>query len=349
MITINTDSLKEFQRRTASIQRNTTLPALAFLKLEFTNGKHYITKTNARCTVVALLKTVPDPTENPTLMLDERILFSFLNLTKSAAIGITHDQEKVYIDDGKTKVDFQREDPTNFPKTPNYSAAQSVYTFNKEHLTAINIGRNYILDSETGGNFRFIHVGGNYISAFHTNFFYVNNRFTELPEVRIDSEIADTITNGIAEQFQFSKTDNHYFFLAQDIIFMFTPGEGKTPNVKSVHERLGLPGKEFAFSKEDLIDFCNMANVVSETALANCVMTPNGNILNLNLKDKNYNRGVDKNVMLSGELDKFSFDSRLMLTPFRVIPVDALKCKTNQNCLIITNDKEYFCFMGLQN
>lgn len=348
MITLNVDSIREFSRKTQYITPNTVFPVLANIKLNFANGKHYVTKSNNKCTCVGLING--NGIQHPDLLIDYDKLSSFVSITSASAISLEWDDEKIYISDGEKKIYFQREDPTNFPKTPSFASAKESFKFTREHLSAITIAKNYLLDTESGGSFRFVHLGANHISAFHTNFFYVNNRFNNLPEVLLNSEMCNVITDA-ADEFTFSKLDNQYFFLAVNVIYIFTMEEGKSPNVKSVNDRLSAQGKEFKFNKEKLVQFCTLANSIHKSPLCSCTMIPDVDKFKLSVVDSSYNSGCDMPVVMTGTFDKFSFDSRLFLQPIKTIPFESLECKTNQNCLIITSPdkKEYFCFMGLQN
>lgn len=340
------DNLKDFQKRTQYIKPNTTLPSLAYIKLEYREGKHFLIKNNLRCVCVSLINGIG---ECPDLLLDEKIFFGFISRAKGDTITIHWDDKKgVFITDGKMWANFHREKPEDFPKTPDYSQAKSTFIFTREHLDAIAIAKNFILDTDTAGNFRFIHTGGEFIAALHTGYFYVNNKFKDLPVMLIDSEIASIITAGI--QFEVAIQDNHYFFQYGSVVYIFTRYEGNSPNIKAViWDKLQTPGKDFQFAKENIIDFCDLSNIVTESELAHCSMYKENAILKLIMRDADKNRAAVRDVPMTGDLDKFSFDSRSIVNSLRSIPYESFKSKTTNNCWIISEPtgKEYFCFIGL--
>lgn len=345
MISFAIENLKDFQKRTQYIKPNSALPSLAYIKLECKGGKHYLTKNNLRCVCVSLINGIG---ECPDLLLDDRIFFGFIGKAKSERIDITWDERSIYLSDGKKKIDFSRENPIDFPKTPDYSSVKTSFVLTREHLDAISVASNFVLDSETGGNFRFVHIGGEFISAFHTHYFYVNNKFTELPNLVIDAEISNVITAGL--QYEVAISENHYFFQAGNVMYIFTQQEGKTPNIKTqVLSRLQLPGKDFQFAKENIIDFCDLSNIICESQLVNCSMNIENEKLLFTMKDNNMNRGNVHPAAVVGTMDKFNFDSKMSVAPLRAIPYETLKSKTVQNCFIISDPsgKEFFCFMGL--
>lgn len=346
MITFNVKSLQNFQSRTQYIKPNTILPALANLKLEYRDGKHYLTKNNLRCVCVVSIEAEGSC---PDLLLNERIFHGFINKSKAETIRMKWDDQRILLSDGKQVAEFASEPAENFPKTPDYSKTQIHFKFLKPHLEAIGLARKFVNDSDTGGNFRFVHITDGFIAGIHNNFFYINNKFDPFPNMLIDTEMADVLTNG--EEFDVAITGNQYFFLANDVIYIFTQYEGSTPRIRqAIWDKLSTPGKEFQFAKENLVDFCELSNIICDSELVRFHMEQKNGSIFFTMKDGDKNRGNVKNCPMTGEMDKIAFDSRMYGSAFRNIPYETLKCKTTNNCLIINNDggKEYFCFQGLQ-
>ncbi len=347
MIQLSIARLQDFQKRTQYIQRHTTLPMLSYLKLHVENGNFHLTKNNlaAICVMVVGENAPPD---TPTLLLDDRILFSYLSAAAAKQITITWTDKEIQLTDGKQPVTFQRQDPTDFPRTPEFNEATNEYKMPTELLATLAVAKNFVNDSETAGNQKFIHLRGEYVFAMSTNCFFLCNRFKDLPELRLDKQQAD-ILSGLQEV-EFGSIGNHYFFLAGDSIFIFTKQEGQSPAaISNIHERLRLPGKEFQIMRDELTSFCNVANMVSEGPLVPCSMVPAGPVCSLRMVDASFNRGTSRDVMVTGTFDQFNFDSRLFQTPMKAIPYEILEAKTNQNNFIITGQDEYFCFIGMAN
>ena len=343
MIIFKIENLKEFQKRTQFIKSNDAFPALAYIKLECRESKYYLTKNNLKCVCEYMIAAEG---ECPDLLLDDKKFSAFISKAKSDLVKVKWDDEKIYLSDGKQLGEMPRQSVENFPKTPDYSQAKSSFTLKKEHLEVIAIAKQYVTNTDTAGNFKFIHIGGEFISAFHTMYFYVCNKFTDLPNMIIDSEIADVITAG--EQFEVGISDNKYFFLAGNVVYIFTQQEGKTPNIKnSVWNKLLKTGKDFQFAKENIVDFCELANVFSNSELVYGSLYKQGDYLMMSMKDNNWKTGNNKVSPVVGDLDKISFDCRMVAAPFKFIPYETLKCKTVENCLIISGEKEFFCIMGL--
>jgi DNA polymerase III sliding clamp (beta) subunit (PCNA family) len=343
MIKLNKANLQDFQRLTSSMPKNTVMPILGCVKLENATGFVKITKSNLGTTVVAGIKAEVDSDFAP-ILLDEKILFGFLAETKFDSIVITAEGNEVQISDTITRIKLTTEDASNFPQTP--QANGDVVVISREIVDAFDTAKNFVNDSETAGNYQFVHCKDNFIAAFNSHFFYLNNKFEKLPEIMLNKEMCDVVCASQSSM-KFQNSGNHYFFTSTGIQYIFTKIEGKIPAVASVLDRLKLPGKEFTIPKVDLVSFCNVANMISETAVSSCSMTPNGPFADLKINDTNYSRNGERNIPISGTFDEFTFNARIIINPLKNVPLDTFNAKTNSNCMIITGKDEYFCFIGM--
>jgi hypothetical protein len=354
MIKLNVKSLQEFQRLTSHMEKNTIMPILTHMKLEYMAGVNVITKNNLGVICMAAIMGQSGG-EYPTLLLDERITFGFIAETKSEELELTYTEDQIRISDARTSVGFSRLDPANFPKTPTVGTDVQEFTFTKEHLTSIGIARQFINEAESAGNFQFVHIGGETISAFHTHYFYVNNQYRGLPKILLSNQHADVLSTA-DQELKFKAQDNHYFFSSPSIRYIFTRQEGNSPSIDMVLERLKMPGKNFTIMKPDLVGFCNIANMVAETPVSLCTMQQVGKVARLTLTDTNYVRDGLRDIAITGGFDEFIFNARIVVWPLRTIPYEILECKTAKkdeqrpyaDCLIVTGQFEYFCFTGME-
>jgi hypothetical protein len=343
MIKLNKASLQEFQRLTAGMPKNTVMPILGYVKLERQGNLTVITKSNLATTVTAAIKSEASADFEP-LLLDEKILFGFLSETKFDDIIVSIEGNDIQLTDTVTRVKIAKEDYSSFPATPKAEGEGMIIS--REIVEALDTAKSFINDSETAGNYRFVHCQGNFIAAFNSFFFYVNNKFQNLPEIMMTKEMCDVVC-AANTSVKFQNSGNHYFFTAPNIQYIFTKQEGKTPSVQNVLERLKLPGKEFCIPKTDLVSFCNVANMICETPVSSCSMTPNGMFADLRINDSNYSRNGERNIPITGVFDEFTFNARIVINPLKNVPLETFNAKTNQNCLIITGKDEYFCFIGM--
>lgn len=245
MTKLSTESIRQFQRRSQSIERNTLLPILSNLKLEVSNGLATLTKNSLNAVCIG---QVVHEGESTVLLLDERILFQLAAVTKSEWIEITQHEGRILLKE-QEETFLPLEDPANFPLAPEISE-QDGFKLEQQHIAAINIARNYINNSETAGPFQFVHLEGENIFAFHNNFFYINGGFKDLPSVSLrPEETAMIIEHATLE---FLDLPRHHVFFSPGYTFIYTKGElSGIPKLNTVFDRLKLPGADVSFSKEE--------------------------------------------------------------------------------------------------
>lgn len=356
MITLKTSSISDFAKRVQFIQRNELLPILANLLLSHSEASGWqLTKNNLNAVCTG---PVEGDGESATVLLDERIFFSFVAATKAEALTVEVADSKVLISDGHTKIDLPVEDVANYPVSPTYPPDATIIQLTEQHLRAIGIASHFTSPGETAGNFQFVHTGVAGVFGFHNNFFYINTHFIDLPELILRGDECEVLAG--MEQVGYLDSGNHHIFFNSGYTYIFTKSEGKQLNITGVVDRLKLPGKPVVLGRDALVDFCTIANLVSETPLATCLIEPQvAGVVRVSLRDANYNRGVDRVLPCEGEPEPFAFNSRLLAPVLRVIPYEQLEAKTNQNCFIVggregagkglgTEVNEWFCFIGLQ-
>lgn len=338
MLKLHVNSLKEFQRRAAQIQTNTLLPVCSNLKLE----PNLITKHSLSAAIIGKVETLGD---NESYLVDERILFALANGTKSDWIEVYNENLQTVLKDD-TGLTFLPIIPVvDFPAIPEFDRNTGIIVLDQHHIKAINIASNFINDVETAGTLRFVHLDVDSIYAVNNNYFYINGRFKDLPTVAFSSEEASIITS--QEKIEFINLSNHHVFFTPGYDYIFTKSESGKININGIMERLRLPGKNFTCNTDELCNFINYANNVSESPIATCTLNPEGLFIKLSINDSNFNRGHERMIACTGEPEEFTFNSRLVATPIKAIPYSTLNAKTNQNCLIVQNDSEWFCFIGM--
>lgn len=342
-INLNVASLREFQKKAQLIQTNNLLPVLVNLLLEYKEDRWQITKNNLQAVLVGPVKATGDPA---TVLLDERIFFALLSTTKSDTI-IIEITDKVRISDGIQDTNLPVESPASFPKSPEYSKDSELIQLDKATLRAIKIASNFITNLDTAGGFRFVHaVPGVGVFGFHNSFCYINTAINTPVVISLSKSECEVL--GGFESIGFLDRPNHHLFFNSGYVYIFTKTEVNVLNIGQVVDRFKLPGKEFSVSKDFLLEFCNLANIVSENPLAMCKIEPRQEAIRLSLTDSNYNKNTERVIKISGEAAEFSFNSRVIYPAMSAVPYEILKAKINQNCLIISGDDEWFCFMEMQ-
>lgn len=301
MITLNVASIREVQKRVQFIPRNDLKPILKNIKLQHHPELGWrLVKNNENTVCIGLVTGQGEPA---TILLDERIFFGLVAGARGEAITLELVEGKLLITVDSQKTDLPTEDPADFPTEPAFPIEEEPFQFTDAHLRAIRIAMNFTTPGETAGNFQFVHLTpADGIFGFHNNFFYINSAFGGgiFPEVQLRPEECEVIcsTEGVG----FINMDRHHVFFNGGYTYIFTKSEGKTLNITGVVERLQKPGSDLAVSRDGLVDFCGVANLIAETPLADCLISPmGGGIIRLTLRDANYNRGTERMLPCQGQ------------------------------------------------
>jgi hypothetical protein len=344
MIKLNTASLREFQKRASVIEKNTLLPVLSNVKIEISDGVCLITKSSLNAICVGQVQHEGD---NESVLVDEKTLFYLAGTTASEWIKIEKHGTSLVLSDEKDNINLPTEAVENFPPNPPYDQDAESFLLEKRHIDNIDIARSFVDNTETSGSKQFVHVRGNLIFAVHGAYFFINEGFENLPSAMFTTEETAIICQH--EKLQMAQTERHHIFFADEgFTYIFIKPEGSTLNAEGLLSRIATPGKNISFLKEELVNFCNLANVVNDSPVATCSMNQDGLFMKLQMNDKSYGKGNDRFVVCEGECDEFNFNSRLIVGALKAVPHAALLAKTLQNNLIINTEKEWYCFIGMQ-
>lgn len=359
IITLQTSSVRDFQKRVQFIKTNDIIPILRNIKLQFSTEIGWqLVKNNFNEVCIGKVQATGEPA---TILLDERIFFGLITTAKSEVITLEVADGVLLITIDGQKTDLTIEDPALFPPEPIFPTDEPPLQLTDKHLRAIKIASNFVTPGETSGNFQFVHLTPeNGIFGWHNNFFYINSAFANkgLPEVQLRPQECEVIcaTDGVG----MLNMDRHHVFFNGGYTYIFTKSEGKRLDITGIVDRLKLPGHDIKVDRSGVIDFCYTANLVAESPTADCLISPMGGaIVKFSLRDAAYNRGTERSLPCQGEPEPFIFNSRLILPVLNAIPYETLDGKTNSNCLIIGGKQgsgngvaqeidEWFCFIGLQ-
>lgn len=337
MMKLNTKSLQSFFSKASKIQRSTQLPILSYLKLSFDNGIATLTKSNLEATIIGQIDYEGDGTD---MLIDENDLQISASNAQSEFIDIEFvnsiGKYEVILKYNKVKKITPSDDISLFPAMPEIKESEIV-KITSDHLNAIEKASHFTGESEA---LSFVQITTSAIAAFSQQSFYINTSFNDIPAVLLRPDEIKVLPNN---ELEFSDLERHHIFYIPGFTYIFTKIEGKAAPVDAVLNRLKLPGKDFSFDPSELISFCNEANATSKSEISTCTM--NGG--NLSLNDAAYSRSIDAEYNCEGEPDEFTFNSRSALSGLKMLPTGKVNAKTNQNCLIINNDQEWYCFIGM--
>src|SRR5690606_12927667 len=131
---LKTKQLKQFNSIAGSMRQNNILPVLSYLKFE--DGK--ITKNNLESFVTM------DADFEGSMLIDEKILMSFVEATNAEEINVDSDGKRVTLSHGKEKFNSPTEDVNNFPKSAEPEGDEIEVP--QDVLRAVKIAANFTMD-----------------------------------------------------------------------------------------------------------------------------------------------------------------------------------------------------------
>jgi hypothetical protein len=346
MLTFHIESLRNFLKNTAYIAKNNLLPVLGNIKLYKEGEQFYAVKNNLKSVCI---HPVQGRGEGGPVLLDFTILTALLNVAQGDDLNIEELAGNLVltysIGKKEARTELQSLPADDFPVPANIPAAEEGRLLPPAAIDSMATARYFTSDKESTANFQYVALNGDNISAFEGAYFYVSTGHTDLTPTLLSREACDVVV-ALGSVTHASTSQSDCFYTDAGAVYIFAKCEYKPHKLEAVLKGLGnTDGKAFTSLKEDWVTFCNLANAVTESAVALCTVSPTGLFT---MEDGNWNRKQDLQADITGELDEFRFNSRSILPPLKAIPIENWNCKTNQHFLIINSDKEYFTFIGMQ-
>lgn len=344
MTTLNLESLRQFLKASSYIQKDTLLPVLGNIMLRQAEGGYEAIKTNLKSTIIYPVKASGDLT---SLLLDIDIITNLAAVaTGDFEIELQGDTYTLRYPVGAGRYStttLPLQDSANFPQTQKSIGQETARLIAPNALLSVQTARAFTVQQESAANYQYVVLNGSTISAFNFNSFYVNQGFTDLPLILLSAEAVDVLVNmdGVTH---YDAGNYDCFYDNAGASYIFIKSENKPHNLTAVLKGLADEGgQKFETLKADWVTFCNIANTVAESEIAQCVLKDG----RFTMDDVSWNRRQDYAAEITGEAGEFRFNSRLVAGPMKAIPYDRWQAKTNQHFLIIRQEDEYFTFIGM--
>lgn len=331
---LSTAELKKLKSNSYFIKKNNIIPILGYLK--FDNG--YITKHNLSSFIIQKSDF------KGSLLVDETILFNFINYTTEKYIEITSTEKEIIISDGKSKVKTPIEPISNFPSIE-YTEEGSI-SLDNDVLCAINNASNFTVVLENVADHRsHVFVGEKLVAACNAFIGYTQKFKEELPKIVLSKEVAQVVGKFNTALF----TENERWIL-------FDVGETKYGFIKPINPYMNLnhlneikdKSNTFEINKSEILLFSEMCitSVKTQGLLASMVIKENKLIMSMN--EPTFGININKEIEVIGKMEKvFNFNPALMSTLLKNIPDEQLSFYRNDNDIYYITGKTGFVSMIL--
>ena len=283
---------KNFIAKAANIKPNTTLPVLAYLRVQFSGQKIILVKNNLKAFIIQSFDTQELFGQTAQFLIDERIFNNFVN-SASADVGIELlNATSIRMSDGFTEILSPTEDAAHFPLNydPDTIKPETICQLDAHFVADSQVAKNFIIEHDIPQLANHVFVGHNFICASDSMIGY-----------KVGTTCAGTICltmdalNGLKSLLsaQYSENDSYHIFTGEGCVLGFVKTE---INFFDLYQKIELPDElpAFTINRESLIKFCNLCSNSSPSRTAKATLRVDGRKILANFTDSEFNVTVDR-------------------------------------------------------
>jgi hypothetical protein len=335
---IKKEDLVSFKIHASSIKRNPDLAVLDHLKIEIIGDYVSIMKSNLRSFAI---QTTPNDSEDGSFLVDENVLFNFIELSDSDYINFDVSGVRVIIYDERNKATSKTEPVTIYPK-PDVTNKEW-QPINKLVLEAIGIAAQIVFDDEIQGMKNSVFIGEGAVAGSDGSIafwrMFKKEEQEHLPRLVLRKEVAMSVSklNGC----EISENASYNLFKSGSVLFGFSKTEVPFVNLPPV---FGNPTGTLSFNifKSALIKWNTFCINTFKSKVLSAEFTAEATKLNLELVDANYGRESKSHIDIVEGSGYFKFNPSTLNMLLKVLPSDNIYFYPGPNRYYITdNDKSF--------
>jgi DNA polymerase III sliding clamp (beta) subunit (PCNA family) len=318
--------IRSLKKNAGHIKKNGIIPILDYIK--FDNGT--ITKTNLNEFVVQ------ESNFNGSFLIEERILFNFIEYTKATDISFSADGKKITISDGSQKTTSTQGDIALYPVTE--EPPKETVALTDTILKLFGAAAKYTREEQHDLVISHIFIGGNAIMASDRYIAFYKKVDRELPNTAIPRSVAERVSS--IDPTNFSQNEKKLFFKSGKVLYGFQKTEATYVDMRKFfnYEK----DTSFHAPKSELIAFNDLC--LSMAPLKYCHPTleiENGKLL-LSAIDGEYGVDNEKEIEVVGKMEsKFKYDAAQLNRLLKTAPDDELTFIRVNRIMYITGDSGF--------
>lgn len=325
-IKVPLSDIRSFKKNSSHIKKNGIIPILDYVK--FDNGT--ITKTNLNEFVVQ------DSSFTGSFLIEERVLFNFIEYTNSPEITFIADGKKVTLSDGTQKTTATQGDIELFPVTE--ECPKETVSLTDTILKVFGAAAKYTQEAQHDLIISHIYIGGDTVLASDRYIAFYKKIDRELPKTAIPKGVAEKVSS--IDPADFSQTERKLFFKTSKVLYGFQ----KTEAVYFDLNKFFVFEKDTSFHvpKSELIAFNDMCLSMSPLRICHPTLEIKNGKLYLSAVDGDYGVDNEKEIEVVGEMgEKFKYDASQMNRLLKTAPDDELTFCPVPGRMYITGDSGF--------
>lgn len=323
---VPTSDIRSFKKNSGHIKRNGILPILDYVK--FNNGT--ITKTNLNEFVVQ------ESNFSGSFLIEERVLFNFIEYTNASEISFSADGKKITISDGSQKTTSTQGDFDLYPVTED--APKETVALTDTILKLFGAAAKYTREDQYDLIVSHIFIGDDSILASDRFIAFKKNIDRELPKTAIPRSVAERVSS--IDPANFSQTENKLFFKAGKVLYGFQKTEATHVDMRKFFDY--KKDTSFHSPKSELIGFNEMCLSMSPLKYCHPTIEIVNDKLILSAIDGDYGVDNEKEIDVVGGMEsKFKYDATTLNRLLKTAPDEELTFSRVKGMMYITGDSGF--------
>jgi hypothetical protein len=325
-VKVSVADIRSFKKNSSRITSKGILPILDYIK--FDNGT--ITKTNINEFVVQ------ESNFSGAFIVEERILFNFIEYTSAVEISFVTDGTKVVISDGSQKTTSNQGDINLFPAIE--QPPTETVSLTDTILKLFGSAAKYTQDGSDDLRKSHIFIGGDAIMASDGFIAFYRKIDRQLPKTAIPRSIAEKVSS--IDPADFSQTERKLFFRAGKVLYGFQKTEATYIDMSGFFNY--QKDTYFHAPKAELISFNEMSLGMSKLRLCHPYLEiVNGKLL-MSAVNSDYGVDNEKEIEVVGEMgDKFQYDAVTLNRLLKTAPDEELTFSRIKGMMYITGESGF--------
>ena len=325
-VKVSVADIRSFKKNSSRITSKGILPILDYIK--FYNGT--ITKTNINEFVVQ------ESNFSGAFLVEERILFNFIEYTSAVEISFVTDGTKVVISDGSQKTTSNQGDINLFPAIE--QPPTETVSLTDTILKLFGSAAKYTQDGSDDLRKSHIFIGGDAIMASDGFIAFYRKIDRQLPKTAIPRSIAEKVSS--IDPADFSQTERKLFFRAGKVLYGFQKTEATYIDMSGFFNY--QKDTYFHAPKAELISFNEMSLGMSKLRLCHPYLEiVNGKLL-MSAVNSDYGVDNEKEIEVVGEMgDKFQYDAVTLNRLLKTAPDEELTFSRIKGMMYITGESGF--------